>query len=124
MNRAGQTTSNSCSAETAGMVVLDSAGRLSVSVGLGGIGVFDDGRANMCLDYEGGKEAACVSVAASDQYAAVLLNGTLARKDALIAQVERANLELEERLERILTAARRYFAGTSELRVSRKRLEG
>lgn len=42
----------------------------------GGIGAFDDGRANVCLDYEGGKEAACATVAAGDQYAAFVLNGT------------------------------------------------
>ena len=43
----------------------------------GGIGAFEDGRANMCLDYRGAdKEAACVSVAPDDQYAAFILNGT------------------------------------------------
>lgn len=43
----------------------------------GGMGAFLDGRANVCLDYgKGQKEAACMSVAPSDQYAAVLLNGT------------------------------------------------
>jgi hypothetical protein len=43
----------------------------------GGIGAFEDGRANVCLDYdEGQKEAVCLAVAPADQYAAVLLNGT------------------------------------------------
>ena len=43
----------------------------------GGMGAFEDGRANMCLDYgERQKEAVCLSVAPADQYAAVLLNGT------------------------------------------------
>lgn len=43
----------------------------------GGMGAFEDGRANVCLDYgEAQKEAACLSVAPADQYAAVLLNGT------------------------------------------------
>lgn len=43
----------------------------------GGISAFEDGRANVCLDYgEKQKEAACLSVAPADQYAAVLLNGT------------------------------------------------
>jgi len=43
----------------------------------GGMGAFQDGRANVCLDYgEVQKEAACLSVAPRDQYAAVLLNGT------------------------------------------------
>jgi hypothetical protein len=43
----------------------------------GGMGAFEDGRANMCLDYdEGQKEAVCLAVAPADQYAAVLLNGT------------------------------------------------
>jgi hypothetical protein len=43
----------------------------------GGIGVFQDGRANVCLDWaRRGKEAACMSVAPGDQYSAVLLNGT------------------------------------------------
>jgi hypothetical protein len=96
-------------AQTVGMVVLDSAGHLHVSLGAnnplvfadgrtgtriatdagmtiydprnggerGGIGVFADGRANVCLDWgRKGKEAACMSVAPGDQYAAVLLNGT------------------------------------------------
>ena len=42
----------------------------------GGIGAFGDGRANVCLDYGESieKEAACMSVAPGDQYAAVLLN--------------------------------------------------
>lgn len=43
----------------------------------GGIGAFEDGRANVCLDYGNAvKEAACMTVAPDDQYAAVLLNGT------------------------------------------------
>lgn len=43
----------------------------------GGIGAFEDGRANICLDYgTASKEAACMTVAPEDQYAAVLLNGT------------------------------------------------
>ncbi len=42
----------------------------------GGFGVLDDGRANVCLDYAGYKEAACMSVASGDGYAAVMLNGT------------------------------------------------
>lgn len=43
----------------------------------GGMGAFEDGRANVCLDYgEAQKEAACLSVAPADQYAAVILNGT------------------------------------------------
>ncbi len=43
----------------------------------GGFGVYSDGRANICLDYrERQKEAACMSVAPGDQYAAFLLNGT------------------------------------------------
>ncbi len=43
----------------------------------GGIGAFEDGRANVCLDYgEASKEAVCMSVAPEDQYTAVMLNGT------------------------------------------------
>lgn len=43
----------------------------------GGISAFEDGRANVCLDYgQAQKEAACITVAPGDQYAAVLLNGT------------------------------------------------
>jgi hypothetical protein len=43
----------------------------------GGISAFSDGRANVCLDYgTGSKEAACMSVAPGDKYAAVILNGT------------------------------------------------
>lgn len=43
----------------------------------GGIGAFEDGRANVCIDYgNASKEAACMTVAPDDQYAAVLLNGT------------------------------------------------
>jgi hypothetical protein len=43
----------------------------------GGMSAFEDGRANLCLDYdESQKEAACLSVAPGDQYAAVILNGT------------------------------------------------
>lgn len=43
----------------------------------GGIGAMADGRANVCLDYgTKPKEAACMSVAPGDQYAAVILNGT------------------------------------------------
>ncbi len=42
----------------------------------GGFGAFDDGRANICLDYEGHKEAVCMTVASGDEYTAVLLNGT------------------------------------------------
>ncbi len=42
----------------------------------GGIGAFEDGRAIICLDYETGKEAACMSVAPNDAHAAVMLNGT------------------------------------------------
>jgi hypothetical protein len=43
----------------------------------GGVGAFADGRANVCLDYGNAqKEAACMTVAPDDQYAAVLLNGT------------------------------------------------
>lgn len=42
----------------------------------GGMAAFVDGRANVCLDYgEGVKEAACMSVAPDDDYAAVILNG-------------------------------------------------
>lgn len=43
----------------------------------GGIGAFGDGRSVVCLDYgeTTEKEAACMSVAPGDQYAAVLLNG-------------------------------------------------
>lgn len=47
----------------------------------GGIGAFDDGRANVCLDWAGvEREAACMSVWADDQYAAVILNGTPAEE--------------------------------------------
>jgi hypothetical protein len=43
----------------------------------GGFSAFADGRANVCLDYGSRpKEAACISVAPGDQYAAVILNGT------------------------------------------------
>jgi hypothetical protein len=43
----------------------------------GGMGAFGDGRANACLDYDQkNKEAVCMSVAAKDAYAAVLVNGT------------------------------------------------
>ena len=43
----------------------------------GGIGAFEDGRANVCLDYgTGSKEAACMAVAPGDEYAMVMLNGT------------------------------------------------
>lgn len=43
----------------------------------GGIGAFEDGRANVCLDYgTASKEAVCMTVAPEDRYAAVLLNGT------------------------------------------------
>ncbi|UCF18633.1 MAG: hypothetical protein JSU87_11870 [Gemmatimonadota bacterium] len=96
-------------AQTVGLVVLDSLGRLNVSVGAnnplvladgrigtriagdagmiiydprngaerGGFGALSDGRANLCLDYgTRPKEAACLSVAPGDQYAAVILNGT------------------------------------------------
>jgi hypothetical protein len=43
----------------------------------GGMGTLEDGRANVCLDYASAlKEAACMTVAGGDQYAAVLLNGT------------------------------------------------
>ena len=43
----------------------------------GGMSAMSDGRANVCLDYAGAsKEAACMTVAPRDQYAAVLLNGT------------------------------------------------
>lgn len=42
----------------------------------GGMGAFADGRATVCLDYSAGaKEAACMSVAPGDEYAAVILNG-------------------------------------------------
>ena len=37
---------------------------------------YRDGRANLCLDYDATqKEAACLSVAPGDEYAAVILNG-------------------------------------------------
>lgn len=43
----------------------------------GGMGTFQDGRANVCLDYAAKpKEAVCMSVAAGDAYSAVMLNGT------------------------------------------------
>jgi hypothetical protein len=43
----------------------------------GGIGAFDDGRANMCIDWAGAeREAVCVAVWSDDQYGAVILNGT------------------------------------------------
>jgi hypothetical protein len=43
----------------------------------GGMGATADGRANICIDYDAGdKEAACLTVAPNDQYAAVILNGT------------------------------------------------
>jgi hypothetical protein len=43
----------------------------------GGMGAFDDGRANVCIDYgTKAKEAACMAVAPNDQYAAFILNGT------------------------------------------------
>lgn len=71
-------------------VVLDSgriAKRIASAAGLtiydprngkerGGMAAFVDGRANVCLDYGTGvKEAACMSVAPDDDYAAVILNG-------------------------------------------------
>jgi hypothetical protein len=43
----------------------------------GGMGAFEDGRVNLCLDYDQAqKEAVCLAVAPADQYAAVILNGT------------------------------------------------
>ncbi|MFW6088805.1 MAG: hypothetical protein ACODAB_03560 [Gemmatimonadota bacterium] len=43
----------------------------------GGIGAFDDGRANMCIDWASAeREAICVAVWSDDQYGAVILNGT------------------------------------------------
>lgn len=43
----------------------------------GGVAAFADGRANVCLDYgTKDKEAACLSVAPADRYAAVILNAT------------------------------------------------
>ena len=42
----------------------------------GGLGAFADGRANFCLDYEGDKEAVCMTVAPGDAWTAVMLNGT------------------------------------------------
>lgn len=43
----------------------------------GGMGAFADGRANLCLDYEGRqKEAICMHVAPGDESASVLINGT------------------------------------------------
>ncbi len=96
-------------AETVGIVVMDSLGKLNVALGTnnplimaggatgtriatatgltiydprngqerGGMGAFADGRANVCLDYgSASKEAACMSVAPGDQYAAFILNGT------------------------------------------------
>jgi hypothetical protein len=42
----------------------------------GGMGVNADGSAVVCLDYDHPKEAVCMSVAAGDEYAAVMLNGT------------------------------------------------
>jgi hypothetical protein len=96
-------------AQTVGLAVLDSVGRLHVSVGAnnplilaggrtgtriaadagltfydprtgserGGMGALSDGRANVCIDYgTKAKEAACMSVAPGDRYAAVILNGT------------------------------------------------
>ena len=43
----------------------------------GGMGVFDDGRVNICLDYsEKPKEAVCMSVGPKDAHASVALNGT------------------------------------------------
>ena len=95
--------------QATGMVVLDTLGRLVVTVGSdpplilddgtlgtrigssngltfydprdgkerGGLGAFEDGRANVCLDYgSASKEAVCMSVAPDDQYTAVMLNGT------------------------------------------------
>jgi hypothetical protein len=42
----------------------------------GGFGTLVDGRANLCLDYSTGKEAACMSVAPLDQNSSVMLQGT------------------------------------------------
>jgi hypothetical protein len=43
----------------------------------GGMSAFEDGRANVCIDYDGkSKEAACMTVAPNDQFAAFILNGT------------------------------------------------
>jgi hypothetical protein len=54
---------------------------LSTGQERGGIGTLEDGRANVCLDYASAlKEAACMTVAGGDQYAAVLLNGTPSEK--------------------------------------------
>lgn len=46
----------------------------------GGFATLADGRANVCLDYAQGKEAACMTVAPDDQYSAVMLNGTPSEK--------------------------------------------
>jgi hypothetical protein len=59
--------------ESAGFTIYDPRGGHE----RGGMGVFADGRANVCLDYGSGtKEAACMMVEGGDEYAAFLLNGT------------------------------------------------
>lgn len=65
-------------ASSSGLNIYD----LRTGVERGGIGVMSDGRANMCLDYSQKlKEAACLSVGANDQHAAVILNGGPNEKD-------------------------------------------
>jgi hypothetical protein len=58
-------------AANAGFVIADPNGDER-----GGMATFADGRSNVCLDYTAGvKEAACLSVAPSDQYAGLVVNG-------------------------------------------------
>lgn len=72
-----QQTTNRISA-SAGLNIYD----LRTGVERGGMGVMADGRANICLDYSRKlKEAACLSVAPEDKYAAVILNGGPDEKD-------------------------------------------
>lgn len=42
----------------------------------GGLGAFANGGTNMCLDYATGKEAVCAIAAPSDEYGALMVNGT------------------------------------------------
>jgi hypothetical protein len=69
----------------AGFVIADGAGNER-----GGMAVFPDGRANVCLDYaKGVKEAACLVVNGGDAYSGLVVNGTPSQKayDRLTALV-------------------------------------
>lgn len=69
----------------AGFVIADATGNER-----GGMAVFPDGRANVCLDYaKGVKEAACLVVNGGDAYSGLVVNGTPSQKayDRLTALV-------------------------------------